>query len=130
MAYIPAAALIILAAMLRMLGDLPGGAADLQVASGMIRTAGQLVTLAWLWCGVCWPLAGCCTDPGGSFWGYPGLECVAYVPAGVVIIVAAMLWMLAYLPGRCCWPAGGQGDGQDGREAGDAAGLRCGGGPG
>jgi hypothetical protein len=34
-------------------------------------------------------------------------ESVAYVPAAAVIILAAMLQMLADLPGRCCLPAAG-----------------------
>ena len=33
---------------------------------------------------------------------------MAYIPAAAVIILAAMLRMLADLPGRCCWPAAGQ----------------------
>ena len=96
------------------------GAAGLQVVKRMARTAGQLVTLSGLRCGAGWLLPGCCADPGGSFGGYPGLECMAYVFAGALIILAAMFRMLGNLPGRCCWPAGGQGDDQDSRIAGDA----------
>jgi len=37
-----------------------------------------------------------------------------------VITLAAMLRLLADLPGRCCWPAAVQRDDQDGRADGDA----------
>ena len=52
--------MIILAAMFRMLADLPGGAAGLQVALGMTGTVRQLVTLAGLRCWAGCPLHGCC----------------------------------------------------------------------
>ena len=53
-------------------------------------------------------------------------ECVAYIPAAAVIIPAAMLQMLADLPGRCYWPAAGQWDDQDARQLPALVGLRCG----
>ncbi|MCK5644488.1 MAG: hypothetical protein KAJ19_27055 [Gammaproteobacteria bacterium] len=95
--------MIILAAMLRMLADLPGRWCWPAGGQGDGKDGRAAVTLAGLLCGVCWPLAGCCADSWGSFGGYPGLECVAYVPT------AAMFWMLADLPGGCCWPGGGPG---------------------
>ena len=54
-----------------------------------------------------WPEGSTWKDPEGSpAWkylagsqGYPGLVCLAYVPAAAVIILAALLRMLADLPG-------------------------------
>jgi len=81
---------IILAATLQMLAYLPGRCNWPAAGRGMARTAGQLVTLARLRCGGRAALCpGAALIMGLGFGDIRVFECVAYVPAVAVIILAA-----------------------------------------